>query len=111
MPLRSSLSVSCPFKIFFPFVFTVLIFSIAGLLFFVPRARRTWELNASRGRPAFSSQSGKRGNRRSTYWPERSGEGLERVVGIISSDAQWRGEGLAERLTFVEPQRARTRGL
>ena len=32
---------SCPWKVFFPLVRIVLIFCIAGLLFFVPRARRT----------------------------------------------------------------------
>src|ERR1035437_4365232 len=45
----------CSLKISFPNTCTVLIFFIAGLLFFVPRARRTLGAYRIPWRPAFSS--------------------------------------------------------
>src|SRR5271167_703398 len=45
----------CSFQISFPNTCTVLIFSIAGLLFLCLEHVEHWERNASRWRPAFSS--------------------------------------------------------
>ena len=52
---RSTPMVSFPLKMFFPLVRIVLIFCIAGLLSLCFEHVHHWELNASRGRAAFSS--------------------------------------------------------
>src|ERR1700746_892423 len=51
---RSKPMMSCPSKMFFPLACIVLIFCIAGLLSLCFEHVHHWELNASRGRPAFS---------------------------------------------------------
>jgi hypothetical protein len=59
----------------FPLACIVLIFCIAGLLSLCFEHVRHWELNASRGRPAFSLPSDKRRSRYLAYASKPNGYG------------------------------------
>src|SRR5215467_14954170 len=65
---RSTPMVSCPSKIFFPLVCIVLIFCIAGLLFFVPRARQSLGAYRIPWETGLLIPSGKRALRQTNHW-------------------------------------------